>query len=154
MRTRRASLQLGRLAALGLAAGVCATAGPAAAREPISGPRLDYVLHCMGCHLEDGSGAPGRVPTLVGVGRFLQTPAGRAYLVRVPGSAHAPLGDAALASLLNWMLLRFDPGSAGAQQFVPYDAAEVARYRAAPLADADAERRRLLATLDEGDAAH
>jgi hypothetical protein len=152
VRTRRASVRLD-LAALGFAAGIGAMPGPAAATEPIAGPRLDYMLHCMGCHLEDGSGAPGRVPTLVGVGRFLWAPAGRAYLVRVPGSAHAPLSDAALASLLNWMLVRFDPGSAGARAFVPYDAAEVARYRAAPLADADAERRRLLAILDERDAA-
>lgn len=133
------------------ALGIMAVAGspaPASAAEPISGPRLDYVLHCMGCHLEDGSGAPGRVPTLSGVGRFLRVPAGRAYLVRVPGSAHAPLDDAALAALLNWMLVRFDPDAAAAPGFLEYDAAEVARHRAAPLANADAERRRLLAVLE------
>ncbi|MCL4683601.1 cytochrome c [Myxococcota bacterium] len=131
-------------AALLLAA---AAAGPAAA-EAISGPRLDYVLHCMGCHLEDGGGAPESVPTLEGFGRFLQIPDGRAYLVRVPGSAHAPLDDAALAALLNWMLVRFDPTRARAPEFRPYEAAEVTRYRAVPLADADAERRRLLRVLD------
>ena len=136
------------LAALGIVAAASLLVAPQADSEPISGPRLDYVLHCMGCHLEDGSGAPGRVPALAGVGRFLRVPAGRAYLVRVPGSAHAPLDDSALAALLNWMLLRFDPDAAAAPPFRPYDAAEVARHRAAPLSDADAERRRLLAVLE------
>ena len=138
----------GALAAIGALAVVIAMAASEANTESIAGPRLDYVLHCMGCHLEDGSGAPGRIPTLAGVGRFLGVPDGRAYLVRVPGSAHAPLDDAALAALLNWMLVRFDPAVAAAPGFVAYDAAEVARHRAAPLANADAERRRLLAVLE------
>ncbi|HEY8494034.1 MAG TPA: hypothetical protein VIN04_09080 [Myxococcota bacterium] len=127
---------------LGLAAG-----GAAGART-LAGPELDYVLQCMGCHLEDGSGAPGHgVPSLVGVGRFLRAPGGRAYLVRVPGVAHAPLDDAALAALLNWMLARFDPETAGAPDFVPYEADEVARLRAEPLLDAAAQRRALLEAL-------
>jgi len=126
---------------------LAALAAGGAGAQPISGPRLDYVLQCMGCHLEDGSGAPGRVPTLSGVGRFLRVPGGRDYLVRVPGVAHAPLDDAALAALLNWMLARFDPAAASAPGFVAFDAAEVARLRAVPLADASAERRSLLAAL-------
>lgn len=152
MTARRTPGCLRALGALGVLAIVSSAAAPKAAPEPIAGPRLDYVLHCMGCHLEDGSGAPGRVPTLAGVGRFLRVPAGRAYLVRVPGSAHAPLDDAALAALLNWMLLRFDPEAAAAPDFIPYDAGEVARHRAAPLPDADAERRRLLAVLEPSSA--
>ena len=140
------------LAALGIVAAASLLLAPPVRSEPISGPRLDYVLHCMGCHLEDGSGAAGRVPSLSGVGRFLRVPAGRAYLVRVPGSSHAPLDDAALATLLNWMLLRFDPDAAAVPGFLEYDAAEVARHRAAPLADADAERRRLLAVLERSPA--
>lgn len=148
MTARGASARLRVLAALGVLAAASAAPAPGAAHEAISGPRLDYVLHCMGCHLEDGSGAAGRVPSLSGVGRFLGVPAGRAYLVRVPGSAHAPLDDAALAALLNWMLSRFDPYAVVAPGFTPYEAAEVARHRATPLADADAERRRLLSVLE------
>lgn len=136
------------LAALGVVAVASLLTPTHAHGESISGPRLDYVLHCMGCHLEDGSGAPGRIPTLAGVGRFLRVPSGRAYLVRVPGSSHAPLDDAALAALLNWMLLRFDPDATTAPAFRPYDADEVARHRATPLSNADAERRRLLAVLE------
>jgi hypothetical protein len=133
-----------RLAGTLAAGALAAAAAGAASAEPLAGPHLDYVLQCMGCHREDGSGAPGRVPSLAGVGRFLQVPGGRDYLVRVPGVAHAPLDDAAVATLLNWLLARFDPGAA----FVPFDAAEVARRRAVPLADADAARRALLAALD------
>jgi hypothetical protein len=132
-------------AALALAL-VAGGAGEARA-EPIAGPRLDYVLECMGCHLEDGSGAPGRVPSLSGVGRFLRVPGGRAYLVRVPGVAHAPLDDAAVAALLNWMLARYDAPAAAAPGFAPFTTAEVASLRATPLADAAAERRALLARL-------
>jgi hypothetical protein len=122
-------------------------AGDAGA-QPISGARLDYVLQCMGCHLEDGSGAPGRVPSLAGVGRFLRVRGGREYLVRVPGVAHAPLDDAALAALLDWLIARFDPAAAAAPGFVRFTAAEVARLRAVPLADAAAERSALQAALD------
>jgi hypothetical protein len=131
---------------LGGAAAVACLGGAlvagAARGETISGPRLDYVLQCMGCHREDGSGAPGRVPSLDGVGRFLALPGGRAYLARVPGVAQAPLDDASLAALLNWLVARFDPAAA---PFPPFDAAEVARLRAEPLLDATAERERILA---------
>jgi len=120
--------------ALGLAA-------PHAVAAP---PQQDYVLQCMGCHLEDGSGAPGRVPSLVGqMGRFLGVPGGRAYLVQVPGAAQSPLDDAALAALLNWMLQRFSPGELGAD-FEPYRAEEVARYRADRPADVGRLRGELL----------
>lgn len=139
-----------RVAALALAGALLAAPSAAASEagvEPIAGTRLAYVLHCMGCHLEDGSGAPGRVPSLVGVGRFLRVPGGRDYLLRVPGVAQAPLDDAALAALLDWLLARFDPAAAAAPGFAPFRAAEVARARALPLADAEAARRALLAEL-------
>jgi mono/diheme cytochrome c family protein len=120
-----------------------------AGRAQAGPPRQDYVLHCMGCHREDGSGAPGRVPSLADVGRFLRAPDGRAYLVRVPGTAQAPLDDDSVAALLNWMLRAFDPDGLP-EGFAPYTAEEVARHRAVPLADADALRRALLAELEGG----
>jgi hypothetical protein len=115
-------------------------AAPAAAY----GPETNYAIHCRGCHLEDGSGTPGKVPPLAGsVAQFLLLPEGRAFLVRVPGVATAPLDDAALAALLNWTLARFD-GAAIPASFAPYDATEVARLRAQPLVDVTAERDRIL----------
>jgi hypothetical protein len=139
-----------RARGLAFLASLVALAGGAATAEEISGPQLDYVLQCMGCHGEDGLGSPGRVPTLVGVGRFLHAPGGRAYLVRVPGVAHAPLDDARVAGLLEWMLRRYDPAGLGAAH-VPYTADEVAALRAVPLVDPDATRRALLRDLESSE---
>jgi hypothetical protein len=121
----------------------CALAAPAA----LATPELDYMLHCQGCHLPDGSGVPDAVPSLVGVGRFLRTSRGREYLIRVPGSAQSPLSDAALAALLDWLVARFDPSTA-ASGFQPFDAAEVSKWRRPPLSEVAALRKSLLAELD------
>lgn len=116
----------------------------AAAPSAAETPHVLYMLHCQGCHLSDGSGRPGEVPALAGsVGRFLTVEGGRAYLVQVPGSAHSPLTDAELAAVLNWMVAAFGPADAAAH-LAPYEAAEIARYRAAPLVDVAAARAELL----------
>jgi cytochrome c peroxidase len=122
-----------RLPAAALA---CALVAPSASAF---GPATNYALHCAGCHLEDGSGVPGKVPPLdAGLARFARTPAGRAYLARVPGVANAPLSDADLATLLVWTLRRF----AAMELADPYTAAEIARLRAQPLVDVAAARER------------
>ena len=96
--------------------------------------RIDYMLNCQGCHLPNGEGA-GDVPRMLGfVGNFLKVPGGREFLVQVPGSANAPLDDARLAELLNWMLDEISPGQVPAG-FRPYTADEVGEYRAVPLHD-------------------
>jgi hypothetical protein len=110
----------------------------------MSGPALDYTLECEGCHRADGSGTPGSVPALRdSVARFLGVPGGREYLARVPGVAQAPLDDAALAAVLNWMLDRFDRPHVPAG-FTPYSAEEVGRLRTQPLVDVEAVRKRLV----------
>ncbi|MBM4219573.1 MAG: cytochrome c [Gammaproteobacteria bacterium] len=102
----------------------------ALAAPALAGPRVDYLLHCAGCHLADGRGSPGAVPSLAGpLGRIAASPAGRDYLARVPGAAQAPISDEALAAVLNWLLLEFNretlpPG------FQPLSGSEVARSRA------------------------
>jgi mono/diheme cytochrome c family protein len=122
-------------------AAIALVAALPAAAEP---PRILYMLHCQGCHLEDGAGKPGEVPALAAtLGGFAALPGGRAYLVQVPGSANSPLSDAELAAVLNWMLASF-ASPADATSFVPYDAAEVARHRAAPLVDVTAIRSDLV----------
>src|SRR5262249_50520820 len=124
--------------ALAAVIGIAPLAGAA------SGPALDYTLNCEGCHRADGSGTPGSVPALQGsVARFLASPGGREYLVRVPGVAQAPLDDAALAGVLNWLLEHFDHAHVPAD-FTPYDAEEVARLRKQPLVDVEGTRNRLL----------
>ncbi len=97
-------------------------------------PRFDYLLHCGGCHLEDGSGDPPEVPDLrVDVSYMIGFDAGRAYLVQVPGSAQSPMSDAALADVLNWMVDTYNPELEG--DFERFDEEEVARHRATRLLD-------------------
>lgn len=123
---------------------LAAVLGIASLARAASGPALDYTLNCEGCHRADGMGTPGSVPALQGsVARFLATPGGREYLARVPGVAQAPLEDAALAAVLNWLLEHFDRAHVPAD-FTPYSAAEVARLRKQPLVDVDGTRTRLL----------
>src|SRR5262245_14933277 len=112
-----------------------------------NGPALDYTLNCEGCHRADGTGTPGSVPALRGsVARVLAAPGGREYLSRVPGVAQAPLDDAALAAVLNWMLDRFDRAHVPAG-FTPYTADEVGRLRKQPLLNVEAERNSLVEQL-------
>lgn len=107
---------------------------------------FNYQLLCQGCHTPDGSGAQG-VPQMRDVlGYFLRSDEGRAYLVRVPGSANAALNDAQLAEVLNWMLREFSADSL-AQDWRPLSADEVTRYRREPLFEVDAYRQALLEKL-------
>ena len=103
-------------------------------------PAESYLLHCSGCHGREARGVAEVSPTLHGIGYLLDVAGGRAYLVRVPGVAQAPVSDAALANLLNWVLATYserppDP---------PYDAEEVGALRADPLRDPLAAREELL----------
>jgi mono/diheme cytochrome c family protein len=107
-------------------------------------PRLDFVLHCQGCHQAEGTGLDGAVPELRGnVARFAALPGGREYLARVPGVAQSQLDDAAVAALLNWMLAHFDPAHLPAD-FRPFTREEVAPLRRQPLVEATKVRTELL----------
>ena len=98
-------------------------------------PEVDYLLHCSGCHMPDGTGLEGIVPTLHGViGRMAASKAGREYLIRVPGVAQAPVSDATLAAILNWTLVEFSPNTLP-DDFEPITAEEVASARARLLPD-------------------
>lgn len=92
--------------------------------------RADYVLKCAGCHRVDGRGStPHGIPDFRNsVGAFVHLPAGREYLIRVPGAAYSPLSNADLAAVLNWVLLTFSPAQLPTD-FQPYTEAEVAAAR-------------------------
>jgi hypothetical protein len=108
-------------------------------------PRVNYILNCMGCHLEDGAGAPGKVPSFRNsLVPFAQLAAGRRFLVQVPGTSQSPLSNRDVAQLLNWMLrnLSTRPRPAGLPDFTE---AEVASYRAQRLTDVASTRARLMA---------
>jgi mono/diheme cytochrome c family protein len=111
-------------------AAICnpASATETSAEQNTQRVRHDYLLSCAGCHRFDGSGS-GRVPALYDTARILTLPGGREYLASVPGVAQAPLGDERLAALLNWVLVEFG----GADEIVPYRAAEISSLRSHPL---------------------
>jgi hypothetical protein len=111
---------------------------------------FNYILHCQGCHLVDGRETPGKVPALVGVGRFLSVEGGREYLVQVPGIALSVIGDRELADLVNWMLFRFSPDDIPVD-FEAYTAEEIARYRQSPLVEVEKVRSELLTALERAD---
>ncbi len=82
------------------------------------------------------------------VGNFLHVPGGRDFLVRVPGSANAALDDAALAELLNWILVTMSPAELP-PDWTPYTAGEVRELRAAPLREVEKVRARLVRSIEQ-----
>jgi len=106
--------------------------------------QANYMLNCMGCHLADGSGAAGKVPSVRDSMVILpQSVAGRRYLVQVPGASQSPLSDLELAQVLSWMVRNLS-AQAVPPDFTDFTAAEVASYRSYPLVDVRDTRARLL----------
>jgi|SRR5690606_8784512 mono/diheme cytochrome c family protein len=130
----------------------------AMATAPVSAPvntpanahnvKVNWMLNCQGCHQADATGSPGGAPNMAGlVSRFLTVEGGREYLVRVPGVATSPLDNEALAALVNWMLVKFDPEHMP-ENFTPYTADEIAILRAHPLiSDAGTVREKLIQSI-------
>lgn len=117
-----------------------------------AGPGQDYMLYCMGCHGADAHGLPGKIPPLAGsVARFMRTPEGRDYVLRVPGAANSVLPDERLAAVLNWLAERF-PAPEQLQP-APFTVEEVAAARNTPLADVQATRREVVRKLAASGAA-
>ncbi|MBM4205665.1 MAG: hypothetical protein FJ194_16190 [Gammaproteobacteria bacterium] len=124
----------------------------ASATPGVSDParsRIDYMLHCQGCHGPDGSGTrDGVVPKLEDqLAKFLTVPGGREFLVQVPGSANAALPADRLAAVLNWMVLTFDSSNVPAD-FSAYSADEVAKFRSTPLSDVSKVRAELIKMIE------
>lgn len=144
--------------ALILAAGAAVAPPVSGSLEPMPGvpnparARQNWILACQGCHRADATGTPQTTPAMAGfVARFLHAPGGREYLGRVPGVATAALSDEALAEVLNWSLLRFDPAHIPGD-FTPYTSAEMGRLRLKPLrTEAAAVRAGLVARFETGD---
>ena len=98
----------------------------------------DYLLSCAGCHKLDGSGS-AHVPSLRAIDRLLVYDGGRDYVLRVPGVAQAPLSDARLAAMLNWLFGHFGSGAPTPR----FTSAEVGKARSAPFDDPKAARAAL-----------
>lgn len=112
----------------------------------LASPAQDYMLYCMGCHGAEAQGVPGKIPALAGnLARFMRTPEGRNYVLRVPGAANSALPDARLAAVLNWLSEQYPaPHEAPPAAFT---VAEVTAARRAPLADVQQARRAVVAAL-------
>lgn len=122
--------------------------GTAAAAAELNAERarFNYQMSCQGCHAPDGSGATAVPRMRDQVGIFLNTRAGREYLVRVPGSAVSALPDAELAEVLNWIVQEF-AGASVTVPFEPYSPQEVGSLRQAPLNEVVEYRAQLLAEI-------
>ena len=109
-------------------------------------PSFSYLLHCSGCHLEDGAGDPPEIPDLrTDLGRLLDTEEGRAYMMRVPGVTDTPIPADEMAALLNWMVGNLYPERKGRS---PVTAEEVLAGRANRLSDPIRYRKELLARIE------
>jgi mono/diheme cytochrome c family protein len=126
-------------AAIALTLLVAATAVEAGERA-----RSNYLLHCMGCHGETGHGLEGKVPSMHDtLAKLSNSPAGRYYVLRVPGVTQSTLSDADLAEVLNWSLREFSNSKPVAT--VPeFTASEIAQARTQPLLDVAASREQAI----------
>src|SRR5438270_13715998 len=81
---------------------------PSWAEQPVvltSAAQANYMLNCMGCHLPDGSGAAGNVPSVrESLVTLSSSAAGRRFRGQAPGASQSPLTDLGLAQVLNWMV--------------------------------------------------
>jgi cytochrome c553 len=112
----------------------------------VASPAQDYLLYCMGCHGAQAQGVPGKIPALaVNLARFMNDPAGRNYLLRVPGAANSALPDAQLAAVLNWLSTAYPAPEGGTPH--PITTEEVARLRHTPLANVQQRRREVIAGI-------
>jgi mono/diheme cytochrome c family protein len=132
---------------LGLGAAIVATG------TALASPGQDYMLYCMGCHGSQAQGVPGKIPPLANaLGRYMRSPVGRDYVLRVPGAANSVLSDAQLAAVLNWVAAQFNASELTGN--VPwFTTEEVTRSRHTPLADVLNTRREVVRALaSTGDA--
>ena len=113
--------------------------------------QLQYLQHCSGCHLVDGSGSPSKgVPSMRGaLGQFLRVPGGREFIVQVPGVMNSALRDADIANLMNWLLPAVSSETLPAG-FQPYTPQEIARLRTSRPADVMAVRATLVGKMAGG----
>lgn len=90
----------------------------------------DYMLQCAGCHRYDGQGLTHRgIPNFnQSIGLFTRLPAGRDYMIRVPGASQSQLDNADLARVLNWIVAKFSPEEI-TPDYRPFPSAEVGASR-------------------------
>lgn len=113
-----------------------------------SSPKVNYMLHCSGCHGPAGAGNPeAGIPDMRGaIGHFLKARHGRDFLIQVPGTSQTSMNDADVAVMMNWMLQQFSPSEVPAGT-PPYTEQEVRQLRANRLADVPGRRAAIVSEL-------
>ena len=112
--------------------------------EAQTSPKFFFLQFCVGCHQYDGSGLPPDVPSLRDdLSYLIGSPAGRDFMLRVPGVIGAPGSAEEVADLLNWIVDTFYQGEADSS---PFTAAEVIEGRKRPMKDPIKERLELPAS--------
>jgi len=112
--------------------------------EAQTSPKFFFLQFCVGCHQYDGSGLPPDVPSLRDdLSYLIGSPAGRDFMLRVPGVIGAPGSAEEVADLLNWIVESFYQGETDP---APFTAAEVLEGRKRPMKDPIKERLELLAS--------
>lgn len=121
----------------------------AAAADDSARAHMQYLHHCAGCHLADGTGEPAKgIPSMRGqLGLFLTVPGGREFIVQVPGVMNSPLSDRDTANLMNWLLPTITAETLPANT-PPYTTEEIARLRATRPLDVMAVRATLVNQLE------
>jgi mono/diheme cytochrome c family protein len=113
-----------------------------------SSPKVNYMLHCSGCHGPEGAGNPGvGIPDMRGsIGHFPKAKYGREFLIQVPGTSQTSMNDADVAVMMNWMLQQFSAAEVPAGT-LPYTEQEVRQLRANRLADVPGRRAAIVSEL-------
>jgi cytochrome c553 len=138
-------MRLRRLVLTCAASGLVGLTGVVGAAS--ASPAQDYMLYCMGCHGAQAQGVPGKIPPLAhALGRYMRTPGGRNYVLRVPGAANSTLSDAQLTAVLNWLAQQFNSEDLTADVAL-FSVSEVSAARHAPLASVLAARREVVRDL-------
>ena len=109
--------------------------------------RINYMVHCQGCHLPEAVGFAGHVPRMKDfVGYFLHSKEGREFVIRVPGVATSSLPDDELTEMMNWLLLTYSTDQLP-KPFVPFSTEEVAALRPDLEANPEKTRMRILGKI-------
>ena len=109
--------------------------------------KVNYQIHCQGCHLPDASGFPGKVPRMNDfVGYFLHSREGREFLVRVPGVSASRMSDEAITEVMNWLVKTYSAEQLPST-FEPFTVSEVAVLREQRENDPERTRMRILQTI-------
>lgn len=102
------------------------------------------MIHCMGCHGEQGEGFKEQVPSMRGtLARLATLPDGRSFLLRVPGVSRSSLDAERMAEVLNWTLREFSAAET-LRSIPPFTADEVTSARSRPLVEVSLTRARVL----------